>query len=351
MKINKSEFNNLKFNLYRYIINKYSDYDIDDIQESLYQIIYYNEEAKQYIHNFLQNHKYKFVYNKIYNLEFLPVNCIEWLELEASIYYSFKIDNINVHIISEENIKETWFIHIKNIIKWIKDLSNKQFETLDIFLILSPYTKKINSKSDLLNFNKVNSGVTFPNENYIAIFRKEEVFKVLIHELIHYLDLDMKYSHKIKHLGDKIKTSSNHGCRQTLLNEAITEAMAIVLHTKYYSMISNTDYVDNLKKEIKYSKLMYYLILYHLNIKSISDLSNFCQKTNVLAYYIFKYHILHNSTFILNIFNKKNIENILDKTINSLEIFDVSDIFTEYFKHNPYSFSTKMSFLDLYTII
>ena len=45
---------------------------------------------------------------------------------------------------------------------------------------------------DIIGINSVNSGfTTFNTEPYISIFREEESDKVLIHELIHYLELDL----------------------------------------------------------------------------------------------------------------------------------------------------------------
>jgi hypothetical protein len=90
-----------------------------------------------------------------------------------------------------------------------------------------------------------------------------------------------------------------------------------------------------INKEIQYSRLLFYLILYHYNIKEIKDLQNLCQYTNVVSYYILKYFMLNNDKVLLYIFNKQNIKNFIENIINEILIFDIPsyhNILNDFFK-------------------
>jgi L-lysine 2,3-aminomutase len=165
---------------------------------------------------------------------------------------------------------------------------------------------------------------------------------VLIHELIHYYDLDCDTTDWIDNILP-IKTQ----CNSLLLNEAITEAMAIILHTHYYSEITNSaqDFKLLLRKEITYSKEMHDKILNHNNVKTLNDLFNVCHNTNVIPYYIIKYVLIEDIEEALKfLFNKNKIKKYIIKKL------------TSYFNNNlnydikqlNYEISAKMSCLNLF---
>jgi hypothetical protein len=92
--------------------------------------------------------------------------------------------------------------------------------------------KKLFPKSNtkILSPNEINSGVTtldFHKNGDIILFRKEEVLKVLIHELIHsnLIDKNIIFS-------DLSQKFNNNFCvdYRILLNEGFTEATANILH-------------------------------------------------------------------------------------------------------------------------
>ena len=73
--------------------------------------------------------------------------------------------------------------------------------------------------------NNINSGLTLPG-HYIILFRKEEMIKVLFHELIHYLDLDMRnYQKELFFLYDEINLKADI----INPNEGYTELLALIL--------------------------------------------------------------------------------------------------------------------------
>ena len=93
-----------------------------------------------------------------------------------------------------------------------------------------------------INFNKlkpidtnVNSGLAslYPNNHYIMIWRDEELLKVYIHEIIHYLvlDINMIRMNRIRKIICIDKESN------ILPNEAFTDFYAIIIHSLFFLFI------------------------------------------------------------------------------------------------------------------
>ncbi len=187
--------------------------------------------------------------------------------------------------------------------------------------------KKLFSKN-VLSPREVNSGVTFiekaehqhQHNGKIVLFRKEEVYKVCIHELIHSFHMDyllIMHSHTMKS-----ELCSNY---PILLNEAYTESLAILLHL-YFVYLQKERYMDKngiyhipehyiinvtklrvmFKNELNYEIGLSKKVLNHnglkydeLNqlVKEDSCLKKFMQHTNVFSYYILKPLILNHIDF------------------------------------------------------
>jgi hypothetical protein len=249
-----------------------------------------------------------------------------------------KLNNyITIYIISNKKFNKVE--HIVNIVKWLSQYSKPK--KLNLFIFLTPFEKLIKYKNQKLTRNEINSGACSKFNNWIQIFRSEELLKVLIHELIHFYNLDVDNTDWVNNILP-IKLP----CFPLILNEAITESMAIILHTYYYSEIKNEDFKLLLNKELKHSKNMYNKILYHHNIKTFQDLFNICQYTNVISYYIIKYILLEDiNNALIYLFDKKNIKYFIIKKLIDFfnnDIYLVHDI-----KKLDYEFSAKMSVLNL----
>ncbi len=187
--------------------------------------------------------------------------------------------------------------------------------------------KKVFSKNPL-SPREVNSGVTFieraenqhQHNGKIVLFRKEEVYKVCIHEMIHSFHMDYPliiHSHSMKS-----ELCSNY---PILLNEAYTESLATMLNlyfvylqkerfmtsygvyhipehfviniTKLRAMFKNElNYELGLSKKVLYHNGLKYDELYKL-VKEDSCLKTFLQHTNVFSYYVLKPLILNNIDF------------------------------------------------------
>jgi hypothetical protein len=85
------------------------------------------------------------------------------------------------------------------------------------------------------------SGSTIPSNNIIYLTRKEEITKLLFHEMIHYIGLD-EY---LYNSNNTFTLEWNIVNTQLLFNEAYTEFLSVVIHSAYQSVYINNVIFDN----------------------------------------------------------------------------------------------------------
>jgi hypothetical protein len=283
--------------------------------------------------NKIQRH----VLKSLYQNSFIPLDCILWTEQNINNITVYKLNKYTtVYIISDCEFTQQQ--HIFNIVNWISKYSKPK--KLDLFIYLTPFKKIIKHKGQILTRNEINSGSCSKYNRWVQIFRSEELLKVLIHELLHYYDLDCDTTDWIDDI-----LPIKPPCNRLLLNEAITEAMAIILHTYYYSEITNQDFKLLIRKEITYSKKMHDIIFNHNNVKTLNDLFNVCNYTNVIPYYIIKYVLIEDIEDALKyLFNKNKIKKYIIKKLISY----INNNINYKIKELNYEISAKMSYLNLF---
>jgi hypothetical protein len=268
--------------------------------------------------NFKQIH-----YDNIYDAQFVNSRAYNDTLKYLTKFESFKIIinelQINLYIFCQYNYN--WKQLVNKIYKYLK-LFYKTFKTfivnsnsleLNIFIYTLPYKNVFNKH--ILGTDDINSGYTqFKPEKSkkIVIYKTHKLTKVLIHELIHFFNIDITIlSQNIYKTIDNFIQSNVKTNYKILTFEGITEFFAIYLNTIYkYNKLSKTEIKLMINKQINiYTKYMN-IILKNQNIKKITDLFNnngivFKQNTNVFSYYIlatllfknykmlFKSHILH----------------------------------------------------------
>jgi hypothetical protein len=288
------------------------------------------------INDLPDNKNQRLVLQSLYQNIFIPLNCIIWIEQNINNITVYKLNKYTtIYIISDCEFTQQQ--HIFNIVNWISKYSTPK--KLDLFIYLTPFKKIIKHKGQILTRNEINSGSCSKYNRWVQIFRSEELLKVLIHELLHYYDLDCDTTDWIDNILP-IKLQ----CNSLLLNEAITEAMAIILHTYYYSEITNQDFKLLIRKEITYSKKMHDIIFYHNNVKTLNDLFNVCNYTNVIPYYIIKYVLIEDIEDALKyLFNKNKIKKYIIKKLISY----FNNNINYKIKELNYEIFAKMSYLNL----
>lgn len=294
------------------IIRKYHliNYDnLEDLEDyltanknvNLMDIVRKNKSAASELTKFIKGHnsERQRMYNLIYDNNFLPMNCLMWIENNHQFIYTYN----KIHIVDNKSIDETLIKHVLKIVKWIASIANESPD-IEIWIFLCPFKKELpKEKGKTLGRNEVNSGVTLlsPSNKWIQIFRSEEVLKVLIHELLHYFQLDMY--HEAKKLQDEL--GIDH-----MLNEAYNELCAIYMHTFYYSKEHDKNFLECLQKETAYSNRVFNRVIDHYQIKEWEEFfGDFKQRTNVFSYYILKYLLMQHWGF-LNTPDKRNMNMI-----------------------------------------
>jgi hypothetical protein len=243
---------------------------------------------------------------------------------EITYHFSLYGRNIKVHFIVEnDNVElelETYNKHVDSIIMWLYILNqyaSKQCATsLVIYLYFTSLEKKIpNSNIFILDEINVNTAFTStcPKDSEIVVFRKEEWFKVFIHETFHNFALDfsdMNNNDAHKCILDIFKVNSNVN-----LYEAYTEFWAEIMNALFCSFfslknkndiddfLSNSEFFINFERTFSFFQLVKTLDFMGLTYKDLYSETErsrmlrenlYKEKTNVLSYYIIKTVLINN---------------------------------------------------------
>ena len=187
--------------------------------------------------------------------------------------------------------------------------SNEVNININVDIYLTPFKKKYDyyKPLEILGPREINSGASILGKK-LFVFRVEELNKVLVHELVHYLALDL-HEVPFDNFSDYFNVSSNN---KVLLNEAYTEIMGLLINTCIY-----TDKVsvvkDILNKELKYSMYQSAKILTIFKFENADhffkkcDCENFKQNTDIFSYFIVKTSILMDLDGFLGVYYENKI--------------------------------------------
>jgi hypothetical protein len=247
--------------------------------------------------------------------KYVPINIKREL-LNNDFIINFKYNNIqinfftnNQHIYCREYIEK-----ILQLLSFFSHYVNVNREII-INMYLSSRMKKISNY--IQGPSNINSGLTFKNE--ILIFRYEEWYKVLIHELIHCFKLDFS-SLIIKNQEKKVKKVFKINSELNLF-ECYTEFWANIINTCFYvynntkSHNINKNMVHKINYCLKLETIQSILIMNNILLKQGLDYedlfknNNYKEDTNVFCYYVLKTIILYNKNIFLEWceINNKNI--------------------------------------------
>ena len=213
-------------------------------------------------------------------------------------------------------------------------------DSIDIILYLTPFKRTTDNINSLgLGANHVNGGFCYgcTNRQTVCVYRYEDYFKTLIHELVHNFGIDkylienisnkesVEYVHKIYNLTNyKINSSFNYG-----INESYCEFWACIINCLYtvksrYKHLKFKNYFNKFKRllitDILHNivQVVKILKLYNLNYIDIINLgktNNYSETTHVISYYLLKTVLLYNLDSVIN------HDNLLENnSLNSLNI-------------------------------
>lgn len=257
----------------------------------------------------------------------------------SEILYTFSLfgRSIKIFFIIEEGTSElnieTYNKHVDNIVMWLYILnqyaSKQCANTLVIYFYFTTLEKNLpKSNISILDETNVNTAftTTCPKDSEIVVFRKEEWFKVFIHETFHNFGLDFS-------------DMNNYDVNNCILNifkvesdvnlyESYTEFWAEIMNALFCSFItlknknnvhdflSNSQFFINFERTYSFFQLVKtldFMGLSYYDLYSKSEHSRilrenlYKEKTNVLSYYIIKTVLLNNYQSFLLWCNNNNL--------------------------------------------
>lgn len=325
-----------------------------------------------------RNKKYSIYYNLLYNPPtnrkelhsllydnmFVSLDVLHHAESENLNYSLYKNNNTEVHLYVPENDENPDINIILKIFSFFRTLTNDNDKFIKLVVFYGRQKKYLPINSNIICPDNVNSGATMKGV-IITIWRREEFYKVLIHELIHYFDMDFYITDSIYKKLDKYtqeKVTINGVDR---VNESYTEILAVTIHSVIYSEIMNISFNKILSTEILYSCLQFAKIF---NFFGYNDCNienkriNVYQTTSVWSYYIIKCMFLLNYDKILkfwedngfSILNDLNSESNYEKMyksvyLNSSHINKINEMIKT-IKDNKTGFATNTMRMTLYQL-
>lgn len=237
--------------------------------------------------------------------------------LHYTIQSTFQISDFKVTIHIHSNKKETFFLdQIKYVIRYLLSLFKESLtKNITINYYLLDEKKRVPNNQMIPNLHHINSGMCSYKTGKcdIHIWRKEEILKVTIHELLHGLHQEI--------LQDTPKIISNYQSKYNIsskeinINETYTEIWANILNCFLLSFSFQTD------------RYLYFTILLSAEklfcsyqshtIKKITQLGkkviDINQYTNVLPYYIVRCELFQQLPKFLEYCRKYNKNYVIIK--------------------------------------
>lgn len=267
----------------------------------------------------------------------------------SEISYTFSLFERKIKIIfttEEPNIElkiNSYNKYVDSIIIWLYILnqySSKQCaNTLTIYFYFTSLEKRLpDSNIDILDEINVNTAftTTCPKDSEIVVYRKEEWFKVFIHETFHNFGLDfsdMTTTDCTNHILKLFPVDS-----QVNLYESYTEFWAEIMNAIIcsFSLLKNKtntrEFLNNVITIIQYertysffqmTKILQFMGLTYKDLYLKNNASHilrenmYKERTNVLSYYIIKTILLNNYTGFLSWCKKHNFSLLQFKKTSS----------------------------------
>lgn len=272
-----------------YFMNKRTNYKFDFIKEE-----------KSNILNYVNKNKVKFKITdydiplskikKLFDTEWVyteAINNIDNLDCNLNIKWTYKVEhNIYLKCRKEklDNIKLRLPI-LLSMLNYLHDKKNtSEKRPLKIYLILTPL-KKILENDKLIGPKNINSGYTDFITNEILCWREEECEKVLFHEMIHYMDLDVRNMA----FDDDTLPHEIDGYKSYF--EAFTDFWGILYHTIYVSIMINKSVNSLINVEFKFMENQASLMNDFFNLGNWNTKRYVKQFSPAFSYFIIKYLI------------------------------------------------------------
>lgn len=341
-----------KINHYNKINNLYERLNIKKTSLSKKQSIelYKNNRNSYFINNkYIPYNIIKYIDNNIHTLRVYNYNIINNIldyKYNINVYFIlFKDSKISVKFMD----KTISFIVLAfNIINTLTNNNNNNCskDKINIYIYFTPIKRIIDNDNyeNVLDEKHSNGGFCYGcvQKQNIVIYRREDFYKTLIHELVHNFAVDeplinnISSKESIKFIKSifNIDIVTDDNKFNYAINESYTEFWACLIHTSIFSYYNSnkynefkTHFLNFINLEIAHSLVQFQKILTINNLQynniiynnSNDNRSNYYKEnTHVFSYYILKTLLLYNYIDIINTgiffsskFNPNNNINII----------------------------------------
>lgn len=276
----------------------------------------------------------KIITELIYDNMFIGIDIIQFCEIHDFDYNTYEFFDGTIIKIFDPIVTNLKKIDVELIYRLIVLIRKITMNTRPIEInIINTTQRKEFTFPEILGTDNINSGFTeFGTNNRIVIYRNEEIYKIIVHELLHYYDIGI--SNEFNYLNNV-----NVECIKcnNYINEAIVEFHALLIYAKFIEYYAKISYKKIINIEYTFSILQIAktLIFFNMHDSKCILKKNNCgyikQQTSFFSYFIIKTLFLHNfkkSFEVMNNINKLN--NHGEKITNYvMKIIDKSDDFYE----------------------
>jgi len=286
------------------------------------RLIKSKEENNIYNAIFNQQKLRKDLHEMLYENNFVSLDIQQHAETVNMTYYIYDNDDFLLKLYIPENISDMYDYDIDKIIHIIFMMSSlaKKYglyrKKPNVRIFLGLQKKFITNDNDddkikILCSDNINSGSTLRGE-FVNIWRMEEVYKVLIHELVHFFEIDFYCDNNLcdtfsKQIMDKYNV--NYFDSQS---EAYTECLAVIIRSCLFSYYNGNDLKETLMNEMKFTMFQISKILNYYRMEQLGK-GNIIQTTSVFSYFIVKGAFLYNLTKFMDFAIHININDKISK--------------------------------------
>ena len=290
--------------------------------------LFYNNSSLQFKHNMLHNieklfsssiptTKDKELYKRLYYFiqTFVPIHVQDYIEKKCNQQCTINNNNITIHFYKNSNDKINKLVFYRTTFMLDFFKSNR---ILKLYIATTPFKKLFpKKKCDIMGAEQANTGYNWGN--VITLYRNEELLKVLLHELVHFLKLekginnDLHIQHFIKH-GLDVESESFHPL------ETFTEIIANIIHCFLFTSelillhnMNEKEFIKVFKELLELERLFSLIqtakIIHHFGLDDFTDIFSYdtclrdikknCKKklkdspkikqsSNILSYFIIR---------------------------------------------------------------
>lgn len=269
---------------------------------------------------------------------YLPVDVIEPQKVNDRMTHVVRVipntgTRVDTYFLSGPHTVDVNTTYICDIIELyvrvLEAMAPKKINNVQIVILPTKHKKQMDmNTSVVLGPRHINSGMMHRQLNYafIVVYRFEELFKVLLHELMHLYQFDYyEYPEVAALYANDLKRRYNIESARLCMSETFNDAVALTFYLGFFIAIRRPQYMESLEQFTNSYRANYVHMTNYL-VKMAAKLMIYCDRhfngtlredTHMFAYYIAKAALFVNSRKMFQFlkFNKLHIGQDNDQII------------------------------------